>query len=107
MAKITISEAIVRHLWENKGIWFHSYELEKTVLAGRFTGISGNREARRLGESGVYESPNFKYYIERKREGKFAKYRVTQREPLVTLAQAIRKDLTWFDKLGTENEIVR
>jgi hypothetical protein len=78
---MTDTEAIAKYLWNRRGEWIASHALEKANLDGHWVGTSGTRRARELAETGYFESANWKYYIERKKIGQYAHYRITERTP--------------------------
>lgn len=74
MRKMSQKELIVRYLA------VPSYDLVKKETALGYIGLQGDRRAQELAEDGHYNSPNFRYVIERRRIGKYAEYRVSRKE---------------------------
>lgn len=80
-SKMTKKEIIVRHLYANKGNWIPSYDLVKLNTEWGYTGLQADRRAFELAQDGSFSSPNFKYYIEAQRQGKYTYFRCTGRTP--------------------------
>ena len=81
--KLTQRELIVRYLAARIGEWTPSYDLVKKETELGYIGLQGDRRAQELAEEGFYKSPNFKYIIERRRNGKYAEYRCAAKQPLI------------------------
>ena len=79
--KMTQRELIVRYLAAQMGTWIQSYDLVKKETELGYIGLQGDRRAQELAEEGFYNSPNFHYIIQRRRNGKYAEYRVARKEP--------------------------
>lgn len=62
-----------------------SYQLQQKETPFGFIGSEGDRRARELAQDGYYDSKKRRYYIERRKVGKYAEYRVTHDEPLTTI----------------------
>jgi hypothetical protein len=79
MKKLTQEQIIVRFLAARCGQWIESHKLEKADLDGYWIGTRGTRTARGLAEKGKYKDPETgtTYFIEVRRVGKYAEYRVT------------------------------
>ena len=78
MKKPTVSTIIFSYLKEHEGEWIAGYSfVNRTVGVGDktyFCGSSSDRKARLMAEEGK---------IERKREGKYAYYRVPKPTPII------------------------
>lgn len=83
--RLTQKELIVRYLASRIGEWTSSYDLVKKETELGYIGLQGDRRAQELAEEGYFNSPNFKYIIERRRNGKYAEYRVARKEKRVIL----------------------
>jgi len=70
-----ITEAILRLMIERRGEWIKSYEFVQKHLYGKFTGTSADRRARELAEKGYGELDGFKFFVERRKVGKYSEYR--------------------------------
>lgn len=79
-SKMTQRELIVRYLAARIGVWTPSYDLVKRETELGYIGLQGDRRAQELAEDGYFLSPNYKYFIERRRNGKYAEYRVSKKE---------------------------
>lgn len=79
-SKITQKELIVRYLAANLGSWSPSYDLVKKKTELGYIGLQGDRRAQELAEEGYFLSPNYKYIIEKRRNNKYAEYRVARKE---------------------------
>lgn len=73
--KLTQEQIIIKYL-NDCGDWVESYRLQKQETPYGFLGTSADRVARLLSEHGK---------IERKREGKYAYYRIKQEPEQLTL----------------------
>lgn len=80
--KITQREKVVRHLAQNMGKWIPSYELVKASTEAGFTGLQADRRAFELSKVGYYDSPNARYIIESRRNGKYTEFRCKERQSL-------------------------
>ena len=79
----TQKELAVRFLAKSIGTWFASYELVQKEVDGHFTGITPmERLYEIIRDGGHYDSPNNRYTVETKKEGKFAYFRVSKKEPI-------------------------
>ena len=82
--KITQAEKVVRHLAANMGTWIPSFELVKASTENGFTGLQADRRAFELAKTGYYDSPNYRYFVEKRKNGKYTQFRVAFKEPLNT-----------------------
>jgi hypothetical protein len=80
MKKITQRELIVRYLAARIGEWTPSYDLVKRETEHGYIGLQGDRRAQELAEDGYFNSTYYRYTIERRRNGKYAEYRVSKKE---------------------------
>lgn len=102
MSRITTKEIVVRMLNERRGEWVNGYELQGKGTKWGFSGVDADTRAHELSRIGYYDSPNNRYYIEHRRQGKYAQFRVTLVEPQVTTAQLVATNperLAWFNSL--------
>lgn len=84
MKKLTIADAIVLHLADNRGQWILGATLEKSTFHGRYTGVSGMRSMRSVASLGFHEVDRVKYFVEKKEEKGLVYYRVTGGESTKT-----------------------
>ena len=85
-------EMVARYLFARKGEWIPGYELVKlasSVIGQDYIIQDADTRAHELARQGYYESTNFKYYIEHKREGKYASFRCTSRAKLNPFIQGV------------------
>lgn len=76
---MTQKQIILKVLEDNDGNWVPSYDLIKTKTDYGWLGTSADRTARRMAEEGKIELDGMYYFIERKKNGKYAYYRMTSK----------------------------
>ncbi len=79
---MTQREASVRLLATQLGKWFKSYELVQKTIDGKFTGISPMERLYELTKIGYFDSKTYRYFLEHRKVGKYAEFRVSHREAL-------------------------
>lgn len=70
-------DIIALHLFDMRGEWVPSYSLTKVNTKYGWLGSSGDRRARELAEIGNHIVNGTTYFIERRKQGKYAEYRAT------------------------------
>jgi len=81
--KITQQEIVVRLLVSRMGQWVPSYQIVKQNTPWGWLGLQADRRAFELAKEGKFESENFTYYIERRKNGKYTEFRVAFKMPRV------------------------
>lgn len=84
---ITQKEKVVRFLANNMGNWINSYELVKASTENGFTGLQADRRAFELAKLGYYDSPNYRYFVEKRKQGKYTQFRIAFKTPLNQLKE--------------------
>jgi len=79
---MTQREIVVRVLAQNMGNWIPSYDLQKVKTEFGWLGVDSDTRAHELSRDGFYESANFRYTIEHRRNGKYAEFRCSSKEKL-------------------------
>lgn len=100
MKRPTTKEIVVRMLLE-KGDWMYGYELQGKHTKYGFSGVDADTRAHELSREGFFDSPNNRYFIEHRKQGKYAQFRVSKVEPLESWAEKNRRALDWFERLST------
>ena len=67
-----------------RGEWVNGYELQGKKTVWGFSGVDADTRAHELSRIGYFDSPHNRYYIEHRRKGKYAQFRVTLVEPQVS-----------------------
>ena len=83
--KPTQHELIVRYLLKHRGVWIPSHQLQQKQTEHGWIGSEGDRRARELAQDGFYDTKSHRIYIHRRKNGKYAEYRVTALEPITKL----------------------
>lgn len=99
---MTQKEMVVRYLNRRRGQWIYGYELVKktaSVIGKDYLIQDADTRAHELSRIGYYNSTNNRYFIEHRRKGKYAQFRVTLVEPLVSWQEHNREALALFDSL--------
>lgn len=81
-------EMVARYLFNHRGEWIPGHELVRhvsSIVDGDYIIQDADTRAHDLAREGYFESRNFKYFIDHKREGKYAYFRCTGRQPLVIM----------------------
>ncbi len=106
--RITQPEKIVRYLAQRMGQWVPGYELVKNASGDETIIQDADTRAYELAKKGYFDSPNFRYYIEHRKKGKYAEFRVALKTALNILKNETEEMLTdnqkaleWFDKYPT------
>ena len=84
-SKMSQKEIVVRYLAARMGEWTPSYQIVKQDTDWGWLGIQADRRALELAKEGKFESSNYTYYIEARRNGKYAEFRVAFKTPRQTL----------------------
>lgn len=87
--KITQKEMIVRYLASRKGEWIYGYDLVRYASGADYIIQDADTRAHELSRLGYFDSTNFRYYIEHRRVGKYAEFRVARKEPLSAFIQGV------------------
>jgi len=86
MKKPTQTELVVRILNSKRGFWVPSYDLVKQNTPWGWTGTQSDRRAYEIVVDGYWDSQHNRYFIEHKKEGRYAFFRVSKVEKLPTIA---------------------
>lgn len=79
--KLSQKEIVVRYLAARMGQWTPSYDLVKQETDWGYLGIQADRRAFELAQEGKFVSPNYIYYIEHRKAGKYAEFRCAFKIP--------------------------
>ena len=80
VGKISQRELVVRYLAARLGEWTPSFALVKQDTEWGFLGLQSDRRAFELAEDGHFDSPHHRYFIEHRKVGKYAEFRVSRKE---------------------------
>ena len=79
MKRITQKEIVARLLFSRLGEWVPGYDLQKNNTPWGYLGVDADTRAHELSRDGYFTSAQNKYFIEHKKEGKYAYFRCTGR----------------------------
>jgi hypothetical protein len=101
-AKLTTKEIVVRMLLANGiGNWMFGYELQGKATPWGFSGVDADTRAHELSREGHYDSPTARYIIGHRKQGKYAQFRIVERQSLGGVAGP-DKMLNWFEALPSK-----
>jgi hypothetical protein len=95
--KKTTKEIVVRMLLQ-KGVgeWTYGYELQGKHTEWGFSGVDADTRAHELARQGYFDSSINRYFIEHRRVKKYAEFRISRVERIVTSVE-------WFDSLPVKS----
>ena len=89
MGKITQKEMAVRYMVERIGTWVPGHVLvakASSVIGKDYIIQDADTRCHELARDGYYDSPNNRYFVETRRNGKYTEFRVSKKIPLAQLA---------------------
>lgn len=76
---------VVRYLAERIGQWVPGYVLvakASSMIGKDYIIQDADTRAHDLVREGHYDSPNFRYFIESRKQGKYTQFRISHKEPI-------------------------
>lgn len=93
--KMTQKEMVTRYLAARIGTWVPGYVLvskASSAIGADYLIQDADTRAHELAREGYYDSPHHRYFVETRRKGKYAEFRVSRKEPLPTSS---KKPIDW------------